>query len=156
MHNSRNYQRGSAFFMVMLMAVPMFVAIGFVVDVGWAYYTRQAAHASAEAAALGAVRATLDGIKTGGTYTFGSQTLVCQTATACPTTIPSPTTSNLQNGRAYAIANGFTSGGPHSQTVTIAANTTSPIDGLAVNYWLTVRITQKNPLTFSTVPGAVS
>src|SRR5205823_2689121 len=63
MHKSQNHQRGSAFLMIMLMAVPMFVAVGLVVDVGWAYYTRQAAHAAAEAAALAAAQSALDGIK---------------------------------------------------------------------------------------------
>ncbi|MGI8962206.1 MAG: pilus assembly protein TadG-related protein [Bryobacteraceae bacterium] len=153
MHSSQNNQRGSAFLMIMLMAVPMFVSVGLVVDVGWAYYTRQAVHAAAEAAALAAVQSALDGIKAGGTYTCGSQALACQSATACPASIPSPTTSNLQNGCAYAIANGFTNGGPHGQIVTIAANTTSPLNGINVNYWVTAHIAQQNPLTFGAVLG---
>jgi hypothetical protein len=144
--------------MIMLMAVPMFVAVGLVVDVGWAYYTRQATHAAAQAAALAAVQSALDGIKAGGSYTCGSsQGLVCQAATACPTTIPSPTTDNLQNGCAYAIANGFTNGGPNGQTVTIAANIGAvpppTVPGVNVNYWATVQITQQNPLTFGAVLG---
>src|SRR4051794_30293187 len=151
MYSSHKNQRGSAFLMVMLMAVPMFVSVGLVVDVGWAYYTRQTVHAAAQAAALAAVQSALDGIKAGGTYTCGSQGLGCQTATACPTTIPNPTTSNLQNGCAYAIANGFTNGGANGQIVTMTANTTSPLNGVNVNYWVTARIAKQNPLTFGAV-----
>ncbi|MFL6352682.1 MAG: pilus assembly protein TadG-related protein [Bryobacteraceae bacterium] len=155
MHNSRNRQRGSAFFMVMFMALPMFVAVGLVVDIGWAYYTRQAAHAAAEAAAMAAAQSALDGIKAGGTYTCGSQGLGCYTGTAytCPSSTPSPITSNVQNGCAYASANGFTNGGPNGQAVTILANTSSPFNGVSVKYWVTAQILQQNPLTFGAVLG---
>jgi Flp pilus assembly protein TadG len=155
MHKSRNGQRGSAFFMIMFMALPMFAAVGLVVDIGWAYYTRQAAHSAAEAAAMAAAQSALDGIKAGGTYTCGSQGLGCYTSTAytCPATTPSPITSNVQNGCAYAAANGFTNGGPNGQAVTMLANTSSPFNGVSVKYWVTAQILQQNPLTFGAVLG---
>jgi Flp pilus assembly protein TadG len=157
MHKSRNDQRGSAFLMIMLMVVPMFAAVGLVVDIGWAYFTRQAAHTAAEAAALGAAQAAVDGITNGGTYTCLSHGLGCQAATDCPTTIPSPTTTNLQNGCAYAIANGFTAGGlSGKQSVTMQADVSTPaptVPGVRVKYWVTTRITQQNPLTFGAVLG---
>jgi Flp pilus assembly protein TadG len=129
MSQPRIDQRGSAFLMVMFMALPMFVAVGLVVDIGWAYYTRQAAHAAAEAAALAAAQPALDGIKAGGTYTCGSQGVGCYTSTAytCPASTPNPITSNVQNGCAYAAANGFTNAGPNGQAVTMLANTSSPV-----------------------------
>jgi Flp pilus assembly protein TadG len=156
MHKSRNDQRGSAFLMVTLMALPMFAAVGLVVDVGWAYYSRQTAHAAAEAAALAAAQAALDGIKAGGTYTCGSQGLGCYSSASpftCPASTPSPITTNLQNGCAYAAANGFTNGGPNGQTVTMVANTTSPFNGVNVKYWVTAQVFKQNPLTFGAVLG---
>lgn len=158
MQKSDNTSRGSAFLMVMFMAMPMFVAVGLVVDVGWAYFTRQAAHAAAESAALGAAQAAVDGIKGGGTYTCGSKGLDC-VSESCPTAIPNPTTSDLQNGCAYAIANGFTDGGlGGKQSVSIQANLTSGsvpnVPGIAhAKYWVSTRITQQNPLTFGAVLG---
>ncbi len=136
--------------MVMLMSIPMFVAVGLVVDVGWAYFTRQATHAAAESAALSAAQSAIDVINSGGTYACGSNGLGCQAATACPAT---PT--NLQNGCAYGTANGFTNGA-NGQTVTIQAGVTSPaptVPGVLVDYWVTVQVSQQNPLTFGAVLG---
>jgi Flp pilus assembly protein TadG len=127
----------------MFMAVPMFGALGLVVDVGWAYFTRQVAHAAAESAALAAAQTAVEVIKTGGSYTCGSSgstgpSLRCQAATACPTTVPTPTTNTLQNGCAYAIANGFSSGGlGGKQSVTMQADITTPspnVPGVTVKY----------------------
>jgi Tfp pilus assembly protein PilX len=156
MPKCENHQRGSAFLMIMLMAVPMFTAVGLVVDVGWAYYTRQTAHAAAESGALAAAQAALDGIKAGGTYTCGSQGLRCYSDPnpySCPATTPNPVTTTVDSACAYAAANGFTNGGPNGQTVTVVANTSSPVSGVKVNYWVSVRIAQNNPLTFGAVLG---
>src|SRR5437868_12221478 len=159
MPKSRNHQRGSAFLMLMLMAIPMFAALGLVVDIGWAYYTRQVTHAAAEAAVMAAVQSSLDGIKAGGTYTCGSQGLRCyndSTPYSCPTTAPNPVTTTVDAACAYAAANGFTNGGPNGQTVTVAAYTTSPppaAPGVQVKYWVSVRVSQNNPLTFGAVLG---
>jgi len=156
MPRNRNHQRGSVFLMIMLMAVPMFVMVGLVVDVGWAYYTRQTAHAAAESGALAAAQAALDGIKAGGTYTCGSQGLRCYAVSSpysCPSTTPNPVTTTVDTACAYAAANGFSTGGPNGQAVTVVANTTSPQLGVKVNYWVTVQISQNNPLTFGAVLG---
>jgi Flp pilus assembly protein TadG len=156
MPKNENHQRGSAFLMIMLMAVPMFVMVGLVVDVGWAYYTRQTAHAAAESAALAAAQTALDGIKAGGTYTCGSQGLRCYATSSpysCPATTPNPVATTVDAACAYAAANGFRTGGPNGQAVTVVANTTSPQLGVKVNYWATVQISQNNPLTFGAVLG---
>jgi hypothetical protein len=135
--------------------IPIFAMTGLVTDVGWWYFTTEQARTAAEAAALAAVQSAMDSVKSGGTYTCGSGTLACQsTATGCATTVPNPVTSNLQDGCGYAGDNGFKNTG--SQTVTIQANTTSPpptVPGVVVTYWVTVRITQSNPLTFLGVLG---
>jgi Flp pilus assembly protein TadG len=151
----RRRERGSLFVGVMLMIIPVCGLLGLVADLGLSYFTMQSAHAAAEAAAIAAVRSAMDNVNAGGSYSCGSNNfLKCQAATNCATVIPSPTNSNLQNGCAYAIANGFSSGGlSGKQTVTIEANTTSPVLGVKVNYWVTVRITQQNPLTFLAVLG---
>jgi Putative Flp pilus-assembly TadE/G-like len=159
MPKCENHQRGSAFLMIMLMAVPMFTAVGLVVDVGWAYYTRQTAHAAAESGALAAAQTALDGIKAGGTYTCGSQGLRCYADSgpySCPATTPNPVTTTVDAACAYAAANGFTNGGPNGQSVTVVANTSSPVSGAKVNYWVSVRIVQNNPLTFGAVLGGRS
>ncbi|MBV8771911.1 MAG: hypothetical protein JO166_06220 [Deltaproteobacteria bacterium] len=137
--------------------IPILTMTGIVVDVGWAYFTRESAQTAAQAAAIAAAKSAMDGVAAGGTYTCGSHGLGCQSATACAATTPSPITSNLQNGCAYAITNGFTNGGLSGrQTVTIAANITSPaptVPGVTVSYWATVYITQQNPLTFLAILG---
>ena len=146
--------------MVMLMVIPMFVALGLVVDVGWAYYTRQAMHGAAESAAMAAAQYALDGLKAGGTYTCGSQGLRCYSDSSpysCPSTIPSSITTTVDAACAYAATNGFTNGGSNSQTVTVSANTTSPptaVPGVSVKYWISAHITQNNPLTFGAVLGS--
>ena len=148
----KSYQRGSAIVMVMLFFIPVMAMVGLVVDVGLAYFARRAAQTAADAAAGAAAQAALDGIKSGGTYTCGSKGLGCQAATACPSNITTPTTTNLQNGCLYATANGFTNGGLNGkQTVTLEANTTTPaptVPGVLVKYWVTARMSQTNPLTF--------
>jgi Flp pilus assembly protein TadG len=149
---TKNRQSGSAIVMVMLFFVPMLAMVGLVVDVGSAYFARRAAQTAADAAASAAAQAALDGINSGGAYTCGSKGLGCQGATACPATITTPTTTNLQNGCLYATANGFTNGGLNGkQTVTLEANITTPaptVSGVLVKYWVTARISQTNPLTF--------
>lgn len=154
----RQHQRGSTTLLVMLATLPILTMMGLVMDVGWANFTRESAQTAAEAAAIAAVQSAMDGVKSGGTYTCGSSGLGCQSATACAATTPSPTTSNLQNGCAYAIANGFTNGGlGGTQSVTIEANTTTPpptVPGVTVSYWVSVRIFQNNPLTFLGMLGA--
>lgn len=154
----RNKERGSVFISVLLMFLPMCALVGLVTDVGWWYFTAQSAHAAAEAAALAAVRSAMDDVNGGGSYTCGSNGLACQAATNCPITIPNPTTNNLQYGCAYAISNGFTEGGLGGrQTVTIEANVPPnypAVSGVtALDYWVTVRISQQNPLTFLAVLG---
>lgn len=145
----------------MLAMIPILVMVGLVFDVGWAYFTTESARTAAQAAAMAAAQSALDIVKAGGTYTCGStggsESIGCQSATACASTVPSSFSSNLQNGCVYAISNGFTNGGLSGrQAVTIAANTTSPpptVPGVNVSYWASVYITQQNPLTFLAVLG---
>ncbi|HVP47738.1 MAG TPA: TadE family protein [Bryobacteraceae bacterium] len=145
-HTNRS---GQAIVLFTLSIPVMFMLIGFAVDTGWAYYRQQAAHTAAEAAALAAVEAA------GGTYTCasGSPTVVCQGATACPSSISGPT-SNFNIACLYARSNGFTSGG--NQNVMVAANATSTpptVSGVNTSYWVTVTVAETVPQTFSAVLG---
>src|SRR5208282_5459349 len=92
-----------------------------------------------------------------GAYTCGSGTPVvsCQTATVCPTSVSSAT-SSFYDACMYAKVNGFqvTNGG--TQNVLVAANTTSPpptVTGVTTKYWVTVTVAEVVPQTFSAVLG---
>jgi hypothetical protein len=144
----------------LLFALQLFVITGllaFVVDLGWANFTKESAQAAAESAVVAGVQAAVDRMMGGGTYTCGSNGLGCQPPTACPAALNIPTTNNLENGCMYAAANGYTDGGQNGrQTVTIEADTSSPaptVAGLHVMYWATTRITQQTPLTFAAIFG---
>ena len=145
--------------MVAIMMLSLCAMAGLVFDTGMAYYTTESARAAAEAAANAAVQYAKDSATAhGGGYTCGSNGVVCQAATACAATVPNPITNNAQSGCAYAAANGFTNGGLNGkQTVTIQAdipaNNVPPVSGITVQYWVSVRISQRNPLTFLGVFG---
>ena len=124
--------------------------IGLVVDVGWAYWRKEACQAAANAAALaGAIVA----------YNASDQTcgngLTCQTATSCPAN-PQSTADPVQVACLYATQNGFTDGAKGGrQAVSIAANTTaSPVSGTSPGYWITATVSERLPLTFLSVLGA--
>ncbi len=148
-------QRGFATLWILFATIPILGMLGLVTDVGWYYFTTEQARTAAEAASLAAIQSAMDSVTAGGSYSCGSGTLYCQAAPAgCATSVPATITSNLQDGCAYAIANGFTNTG--AQTVTMQSNVTaSPptVPGVSVTYWVTVRITQSNPLTFLGVFG---
>jgi len=159
MRESRRNQRGVALLMVAIMVLALCAMAGLVFDTGWAYYITESARAAAEAAAVAAVQYAKDSAAAhGGAYTCGSNGVVCQAATSCPATVPNPVTNNAQSGCAYAAANGFTNGGLNGkQTVTIQAdipaNNAPPVSGITVQYWVSVRVSQSNPLTFLGVLG---
>lgn len=143
--------------LTMLTLIPIWAMIGLVGDVGWSYYTKGAAQAAAQAAAIAAVRSAMDYVAAGASYNCSSSSVVCQAPANCPSVIPSPMTNNIQNGCAYASSNGFTSAGANgSQTLTLEANNTTPAPtapGIKVSYWVTVRISKVNPLSFLSVLG---
>jgi Flp pilus assembly protein TadG len=148
--------RGSVLVMFMFMVIPIVAMVGFVADLGWYYQTEQAATKAAEAAAVAVVRAAMDNVAAGGSYTCGSHGTVCQAATACST--PTSFTNNVQSGCTYVAANGFSQSGLNGrQSASIETGTTTPaptVPGVKVLYWATVRVSQTNPLTFLAVLGA--
>ena len=142
-------RRGQAVLLFTFAIPVMFTLVGFSVDIGWAYYRQQAAHAAAESAALAAI------VAAGGTYTcgFGSPIVSCQGTTACPSSISS-VTSNFDTACLYAKSNGFVPGG--NQHVFVASNATAApptVAGVSTSYWVTVTVSETIPQTFAAVLG---
>jgi len=126
--------------------------VGFVVDVGWAHFRKQAAQTAAQSAAFaGAIAAQ------NATNQTCANGWTCQGATACPSSLTTPG-DPVQAACLYAIQNGFTNGSTRpAQTVTVAANTTSAsssgVSGVSPSYWIAVTVTERLPLTFLSVLG---
>jgi hypothetical protein len=132
----------------------IFGLMSFAVDLGWAYFRREAAQSAADAAAAAVIKAAL--ISSPNSQSCGSAGVWCGspagTATNCPATAPNSASTSFDNGCMMASANGFTTTGNY--TVSIQANTTSPpptVPGVTVSYWATVRVTE-NPVSFFHLP----
>ena len=128
------------------------------VDLGWGYFRREAAQSAADSAAAAAVRAVQ--AASSGAPACGTGNVWCGTTAGaianCPATAPTVTTNSFDNACILAAANGFATTG--SKTVSIQANTTSPpptVPGVAVSYWVTVRISE-NTGSFFGIPIAAT
>lgn len=151
MKSLESYERGQALVFLTISALVMFGAVGLVVDIGWAYFRREAARAAAESAVMAAAGAAS---QSSCRPTCGMDSVVCQGATVCPSDIPNPPTNNLQAACLYARTNGFSQGG--KQTVTMTANTTTPAPtapGAAVSYWVSAAVAERETQLFSAMFG---
>jgi Putative Flp pilus-assembly TadE/G-like len=144
----RNGRNGQALLAVTVAMVLLMGVLGLGVDLGWAYYRRDAAQSAADGAAAAVIRAAV--ANSPGAQTCGSSRVWCGspagTATACPSTTVTTASSSFDNGCMMAAANGFTS------TVTIQANTTTSaptVPGTTVSYWATVRVSETPTTMFS-------
>lgn len=147
---SRKGERGSVTLLYTLSITAMAGMVGMVVDIGWAYFQEGVVQAAAESAALAAVSAASS--NSAGGITCNSGQVACQAATACPQNITTPA-NNLQNGCLYAKDNGVQAGAAN-QNIYMAANTTSsPVSGLATQYWVSATAVRTTPLTFLSVIG---
>ncbi len=148
---SRSGQSGQTALFVTLSLVPVLGMLGLVVDAGYAHMLREAAQTAAQAAAIGGIMSAKNNASN---FTCGSG-VTCQSATACSSSLTTPTTNPITAACLYAQQNGFTSGGKGGdQSVTITANTTAPpVSGTSPSYWLTATVSQKLPLTFLAVLG---
>lgn len=131
-------QAGQAAIMLSL-SLPLTIGmLGLVVDVGWAYWRKEACRTAAESAATAAA---INAQK--------SSTFTVQAATACP---QSPSASiPLQAGCLYAAQNGFTNGSS-GRTVTMAGGTTA-IGSITPAYWVTATVSENFGTGFSRVLG---
>jgi hypothetical protein len=140
--------------MTTLAVVALFGILALAVDVGWAYYLKKWAQRAADAASMAAAIQVLTNV--GNSTPVCGTNVSCQGATACPTSITTPTTNEVEVACLYAQQNGFTSGGNGGkQNVTVATGTTTPpptapgVNG--IYYWVTVRVTQSTPIWFGKV-----
>lgn len=147
--------RGQAAVMIALSLIPLLGMIGLVADLGFAYWRKEQCRTAAQSAAIAGAVAAASRSLTCGT---GSTTVPCQAATACPSTLSTPTTDPVQAACLYAKQNGFTNGANNGRiSVTIAANLSSavasPASGVSPAYWIQATVSQQLPPTFSAVLG---
>jgi len=133
--------------------VLIFGMLGLVMDVGWGFFVHKTAQASADAAALAAVRKAYSTLGQQGSYTCGSN-LDCQaTAVTCSSL---SNNSNLYNGCQYAQQN-FTVGSSSRRNLMMSSGTNSPFvtasGNVEVKYWVTATAAQQLPQLFSAVLG---
>lgn len=125
--------------------------LGLVVDIGWAYWRREAAQTAANSAAMAAALAA-NTVFNGGSASCTATGVVCQSDTACPASPSLSAGSNISNGCLYAQQNGFVNSG--RQTVRLASNTSnSPVAGVSPDYWVSATVSETIPQTFSAVLG---
>ena len=134
---------GQAIVMVTIGIVFLMGILGLVVNVGWGYYRKQVAQAAVDSAVTAAVVAAGTG-----TITCGSGGVVCQAATSCSS---ASSGTNLKAGCQYGAQNGI-----GNANMTIAANTTTPVNGVAVKYWVTATTSEPLLPTFLQVIGVRS
>ncbi len=141
----RNRRRGYAALMMTLSLTLLCGVLGFVTDIGWAYYRKQLAQSATEAAALaGSSYAKVNGA------VCGQNGVICQST---PTNCSSLTgTTSLTTACQYATANGFTDGS-HNQVVKVSSGAGSTSNGVTTDYWVQVDISESLPQLFSAVLG---
>jgi hypothetical protein len=140
--------------MTTLGVIALFGVLALAVDIGWSYYLRKCAQSAADAASMAGAIQVLSNV--GNAMPTCGSNVTCQDATACPTSITTPTTNEINIACLYAQQNGFTPGGNNGkQNVTVASGTTTPpptAPGVNnIYYWITVRVTQSSPIWFGNV-----
>src|SRR5215469_8933573 len=113
----RNRCRGQAALLITMSMPVLFGILGMVVDIGWAYWRKEAARTAAQAAAMAVIAAA------------GNNTPTTQASTNCPSNLD--ITQYWEVGCAFATQNGFTNGS-HHQSVAIQVgdgSTAMPVSG---------------------------
>jgi hypothetical protein len=143
--NRRKQQAGQAVIMITLGITFLLGLLGLVVDVGYAYYVKQAAQGAADAAVMAAITSA------NSTRGICGTGVLCQTGYSCPS---SPTNStDFGVACLYAGTNGFVNSG--GQTVSISSGTGVPptAPGITTKHWITATISQKLSLGFLAALG---
>ncbi len=144
----RRSQRGQVLLMVTLSLVAMFGMMALAVDVGWGNYVKRNAQKAADAAALAGVYRVFAQVGEEFTIPCNGET-VCQEAAPCAVSLPSQPSNSIEASCLYAKINGFEQQGKSGrQTVTVAANNTSPpptAPGVTSIYWVTVTADETLP-----------
>jgi len=151
--SSRNNRRGQTAVLFTLSLLPLFGVLGLVVDIGWAYYRKEAAQTAADAAASAAAE-TAYMAAGGGAPTCSTSGVSCYAATpyTCPASIATAT-DNIQAGCMYAKENGFSTTGKQKVTIQSGVGSAPTSSGATVAYWVVVRVTEQVPQLFSSVLG---
>jgi len=134
---SCNSRDGQAVIMMSMGTVFLMGILGLVVDVGWGYYRKQVLQAAVDSAVLAG---TVDASAIG-SVTCNTGGIVCQSATACTSATTAGT--NFYSACKYGVRNGVS-----NANLSIAAGTTSPINGVTVNYWVTATASEPVKPTF--------
>jgi len=140
----------AALFVTMTLTVSLGL-IGLVVDIGWAYWRKEACATTANSAAFAAVAAAT---ATGMTQACGTDATHWDCSTySCPTTLSKTSIpNNLYNGCLYAQQNGFLNTGRQSVSLT-GGTGTPPVPGVSPAYWVSATATETIPTLFSAVLG---
>lgn len=149
---TRRTRKGQTAIMFTLAIVPLFGILGLVVDIGWAYFRKQAAQAAADAAASAAAQAAY--ATAGGAPSCTTAHVACYsseyTCPASPSTSPS---DNIGTGCLYAKENGFVSTGRQKVTFQSGVGSAPTAAGVTISYWVIARVSENIPQLFSAVLG---
>ncbi len=148
-----NTRKGQAAIFMTMSLLVLLGLMGLVVDVGWAYWRKEAAKTAAQSAAYGAIKY----LDYNNLSACGVAGFVCQNATACPASPASPPTTAMGAGCLYAKQNGFINSG--QQNVTMEAHGPDGVHSPAATgtslpiYWVSYTVTEHIPQLFSAVLG---
>src|SRR5580693_7281613 len=117
MGKSKNLQSGQAIVMVTLSLFAMCGMMGLAVDLGWSFFVHKTARASADSAAMAAVKQALVSAQAAGASVAGCSSTYCTTSALVNC---GSATGNLATGCQYANWNGFANNS-NKQTVRIEA-----------------------------------
>ena len=160
-------QRGQAAIFVTMSIIPTLGMLGLVVDVGWAFWRKEAAQTAAQAGATAAAKAASSApalVCSAGGSTPDPAKVQCAASFACPSTLNNPANAGdyFDVACLYAKQNGFTNGSSShnvTQSVVIIADVrggttaTRSFSGLSPDYWISVVATERMPELFSAVMG---
>ena len=147
-------RRGQTAVMFTLAIIPLFGIVGLVVEVGWAFFRKEAAQTAADAAATAAGLAAYQSAGGGSTLCSTPHVSCYSTEYVCPATLPSVPDNNIQAGCMYARDNGFVTAGKQRVTIQSGVGHAPTSPGVTTSYWIVVRVTEQGPRLFSAVLGS--
>lgn len=156
MSGTNRCRSGQALIMVTLALIAMSGILGLAVDLGWSFYVQKTERAAADAGALAAIVAGVNGGPGSPPFSTCPAALTCTTAPTQCSAISN--TTNLWKACLYAQQNGFTDMNAVLVDADIPVNRVftplSPLAGTVhTYYWVTLRVNQKIPQLFSAVLG---
>jgi hypothetical protein len=147
-----NRRRGQTAIMFTFAIIPLMGVLGLVVDMGWAYFRKQAAQTAADAAAGAAAQAAY--AAAGGSPSCTTPGVACYSSEyTCPANPSTTPTDNIGNGCLYAKVNGFVSTGKQKVTFQSGVGSAPTAAGVTISYWVIVRVSESIPQLFSAVLG---